>query len=290
MPASIIRRAFEVCAQLGIKHLRLTGGEPTIHREFDSILAEATSRGFKVGLVTNGLRFLRMAGVELLLKQLSRCWVSAYGPTAAIHSHIGGELAPSFSEVLSRVGEWTQGGHAIGVSVLLKPGSAMESAGLLERALATGVRRLRFIPMQPDGRGVRYFAGDWSEWPEELAQLFQRLRNTSLCEEFQEITLNDPFDLAARFPDKMDSCFLRRRRMWSVVPTGDVYPCCFAAYETKRKLGNIMEDDIIRRLQGKLPLAERVPPCRAFSRSFWPGIPGKLVSCPVSHIALRARG
>ena len=81
MPIPTVIRAFEIFSALGIQDIRLTGGEPTMHPRLDAIISEAIRCGFGVGLVTNGVRLLQMSNPDGLLSQLSRCWVSIYGPS-----------------------------------------------------------------------------------------------------------------------------------------------------------------------------------------------------------------
>lgn len=289
MPLTTVIHAFGIFSTLGIQDIRLTGGEPTIHPQFDVIVAKALDHGFRVGLVTNGVRLLKMPKPEGVLMRLSRCWVSAYGPSEEIHTHISKCLAPSLGTLIKRIGTFTQTGYAVGLSVLLTPGSTSAVPELLNRASSAGIRRLRFIPVQPDGRGADRLSYDWSTWPQELPKLYKTLRNDPLTKRFEVLTLNDVFDFASRFPREVASCLLHHRRMWSVVPNGDIYPCCFTAYETKRKLGNIMNKGIVDQLQAKFTASDENPPCRAFDDSFWPGIPQGSGTCPISNISLKTK-
>jgi len=54
---SIIKQAKEV---IGIDHVAFTGGEPTLHPQFDQILAVVSTNGLKTSFVTNGWNFQKI--------------------------------------------------------------------------------------------------------------------------------------------------------------------------------------------------------------------------------------
>lgn len=64
--------------KIGIDHIDLSGGEPTLHPDFLEILDYTTSLGLKVSCVTNGQRLSRMSFAERCTK-LSDVLVSIHG-------------------------------------------------------------------------------------------------------------------------------------------------------------------------------------------------------------------
>src|SRR3989304_477611 len=45
------------CVEMGVRGIELTGGgEPTIHKQFAEVIEAINERGFKWGLITNGVR------------------------------------------------------------------------------------------------------------------------------------------------------------------------------------------------------------------------------------------
>jgi len=102
---------------------------------------------------------------------------------------------------------------------------------------------------------------------------------------FDILTLNDPFDLGGRFIRGPDSCLLHSRRMWSVVPNGDIYSCCFNVYQEAHKVGSVADPRVADLLSAwALPVPEC--PCRAFEESYWQNARPRGVTCPISAISV----
>lgn len=285
----IFERALLTLRSVGINDIRLTGGEPTVHPLFDKVVVWLQQRKFDIGITTNGVRFVEGPISAALLSGVRRCWVSIYGPTAHLHSKIGGVRAADFDALLGWVGNCAREGIAIGISVLLIPGQLGYATDLLSHALVKGVRRLRFIPLQPDGRGQFMKIGnDWSAWPHELKALLHNLRNHALAKEFEVITLNDLFDLNGRYGSPEASCLLIGRRMWAIGPTGEVYPCCYTYGERGRAVGNIFDPGIVDVLSRRAPLTAGMAPCRALAPGYWQNVTDSDVTCPISKVEVKA--
>lgn len=286
MSEQVFERALSVFRHsLGVLDFRLTGGEPTVHPHFRDIVAVLHAHQCRVRLITNGKRLYGNPDMTKLLKSLDSCWVSAYGTTPQQHMTIGGSQALPLETLETWVGELTRRGHAIGVSILLNPGDAAHVLSALDRLQAAGVRRVRLLPAQPDGRGASLY--DWRLWPAEIQDIFALLRQSSAPAQFDVLQFNDAFDLAAQYANGSQSCLLHHRTMWSLVPDGDLYSCCFNAYDDRHRVGHIMDPRIMERLATWRVTDLRVP-CRALVPDFWAGGTQLETSCPISHIQFAA--
>ncbi|MBQ7849914.1 MAG: radical SAM protein [Clostridia bacterium] len=68
----------------GVTHITLSGGEPTLHPDFNRILKHCASLGLQAGLLSNGDTFHRMENVERFFADVPRDCVQI---TTALHSH-----------------------------------------------------------------------------------------------------------------------------------------------------------------------------------------------------------
>lgn len=279
-------RAERLMVRFNIHDFRLTGGEPTTHPEFRGILDRLARAGHKLGLTTNGAHLLAASDAEAILCALDRCWVSAYGPTDALHARVGGGRAPKLGDLLAWIGGITQGDFPVGLSVLVTPGESHLVSGLVARAAEAGVRRLRLIPLQPDGRAQAISPPTWSNWPRELSALAELLRRHPCRHGFTELTLNDPFDTDARYGERSASCLLNGRRMWAIGSRGDVYPCCFTAMDARARLGSVWDEGIENVLLSNAVVLGGLPPCRALAPGYWTMPDPERVSCPIGKIDL----
>ena len=281
MELEVVVRALEVFEQLGIFDIRLTGGEATIHPEFNRIVEEAHDREFRMRLLSNGLNLLRSGDSLAWLDQVAHTWVSLYGPDAESHKEVSGRTAPAMENIIECISGLVAEGHSVGLSVAILPGTVGKVQRLLDDVSKAGIRKIRLIPIQPDGRARTALRCDWSSWEQQIRSLYEELCETAQSQRFEVFSLNDPFDLGNR-QSGGQSCLLHKRAMFSVVPNGEIYPCCFTAYERGRSICNVLDKDPANQLADWCKIGVGTTPCRAFEASFWEDVKPRRVSCPIS--------
>jgi len=286
MPLETFDLALNLCCQLGIEDVSLAGGEPTIHPKFGLMVREVAQRGLRARLITNGISLIRRDQLENTLRYLDMCWLSVYGPTEAVHQSVSRGQSLPLCELVETVGKFTRKGYMIGVSVLITPDSIDHIGDFLDVAESKGVRRVRLLPLQPDGRATVEMNYSWETWPGDLSALRRKLRSDRR-EQFEILTMNSPFAQEDWEVEGRASCLLNNRRLWSVVPDGDVFTCCFTAFEEEHRVGNVHEDDLADRLArwtlDSIPHA----PCKGVTDEFWNlGANGR-VRCPLTSVGLK---
>lgn len=280
MPMDVVESALDLLRDLGIEDLRLTGGEPTIHPDLDLIVTKAHAQGFRLGMTSNGTRLLRGHDGRKVLSKLSRCWVSLYGASSANHSDVSGRPERTFHDTIERVGELAGRGCPIGLSVLASPFDVTDVDTLITSSYAAGVRRLRILPMQPDGRG-RLLGIDWSAWPDQVRGMARIMQTHPLSSHFDVLTINDPFDIADRFHDGSPSCLLGSRSLLAITPDGWVYPCCFTVYSQAQRLGSVLDRATAARLRARAIVGRPPSPCHGLQPSFWRNAKAQTITCPI---------
>lgn len=283
MTSSTFQRALSVLTQLGISDIRFTGGEPTIHPEFQQLVKIAHEQGFQVGLVSNGWAISKNWWNQEFLSQLSRCWISLYGVTPDSHAAVAGRRRSEaeFQSILQAVGNMSKDSPRIGIGVSLTPKSTSGVREFLNRAKSFGIRRVRFLPLQMTGRAVSEFSVD-TAFRSEMLALFREMRQWNEIDDFVSVSLNNMHNLDSTKDVGMKTCLLGGRRMPSIVPNGDVYRCCYNAYSTPDLLCNISDFD-----QCISALSEPQPPnsCQAFEQQDPTWI---CQSCPISKVSIES--
>ena len=66
MPEETAFRLLDMAGELGIRHVSLIGGEPTVYEPLGRVVVHATSLGIACGLITNGVRLSDPAYLEAL--------------------------------------------------------------------------------------------------------------------------------------------------------------------------------------------------------------------------------
>jgi molybdenum cofactor biosynthesis enzyme MoaA len=283
MTVDAFRQTVDTFSNQGVSDFRLTGGEPTIHPEFESFLDFIGSKGLAPRLITNGIRLMQMRFPESVLARTSRCWISVYGLCSKQHRAIGGCRSRPLEEVLEFVGTQNKTGYWVGVSALLTEVSLDSLKAFVSMATKYGVRYLRFLFGEPSGRALSSHAifahGD--DVRERAREIFDYLRSAVPANAFDFLSLNDPFDLGSTAESAHASCMLATRRMWSVSPEGHIYSCCFNIYDSAHLVRGGMSSVTMSNSDA---LNIYAPRCKALNADWW-GTSGS-TTCPISAMVL----
>lgn len=134
--------------------LVLTGGEPTLRADLAQCGREFSQRGFRWGMVTNGLAMTPKLWEELIAAGLSSLTVSLDGLEEA-HNALRGNVH-SFSKSLATLRLAAATPHLVfDAMTIVTPASIGDLEPLRELLVATGVRRWRLDQVFPKGRAVQ---------------------------------------------------------------------------------------------------------------------------------------
>jgi len=149
-------RLLPLLKDLGIRKVRLTGGEPTLHPHLLGMVGLLTSLGFEeTALTTNGFRLAKMAG-ELKALGLTRVNVHLDSLDPSTFDRMSGTKG-LFDRVLSGIQEAREAGLSPKLNAVLMKG---ENDGELEDFLEFSHREeveVRFIELMPTGTNDQEF-------------------------------------------------------------------------------------------------------------------------------------
>lgn len=135
--------------------IRLSGGEPTLHPEFDRILTAATNYEALVSIFTNGCWPDHNKLVSLLRRHrnIAGVLVSLHGARAATHEAFTG-IKGSFDETLTNVQRALDAGIVVALCMVLTRANADELEEIVDLAQRLGVQHIAFNryvgPSQPE--------------------------------------------------------------------------------------------------------------------------------------------
>ena len=99
LPLDVVERILEEAKTLNFRHLTFTGGDPTVYKYFDELLARVAAHGYRFSFVTNGYNFASSHKKILpYLASLEQITFSLDGATEATHGALRGQH--SFKKVL----------------------------------------------------------------------------------------------------------------------------------------------------------------------------------------------
>jgi MoaA/NifB/PqqE/SkfB family radical SAM enzyme len=129
--------------QHGFDYLSLTGGEPTLHPEFQKILSMAMSAGYQVGFVTNGWNFVDIyAQMPDLLSKTSGINFSLDGAKESTHDTL--RRQGSYRHVMQAVSICTVKDIPFTFNTVITARNYVEIEELVELTVKLGSRGIRF--------------------------------------------------------------------------------------------------------------------------------------------------
>jgi pyrroloquinoline quinone biosynthesis protein E len=142
-------RAFAEAAALGVVHVGLTGGEPTLHPDLEQIVAGAAAAGLYVHLVTAGTTLARAGLAALRERGLRSVQLSVQDARAEASDRIAG--TQSFEKKLAFADAVRAEGLPLTLNVVLHRHNLERVEALIELARRLGAERLELANAQYDG-------------------------------------------------------------------------------------------------------------------------------------------
>jgi pyrroloquinoline quinone biosynthesis protein E len=216
-------RTFGEARALGVVHVGLTGGEPTLRRDLPEIVSAAAAADLHVHLVTAGLPLGADGLAELARAGLGSVQLSVQDAEAAASDRIAG--APSFERKLAFARAVRELGLPLTLNVVLHRHNLERVGALVALARELGARRLELANAQYHGWALRNRAS--------LLPTREQLRGAAAALERERAKGRDlelVFVLADYFAERPKPCMGGwGRKSLVVTPSGRVLPCHGAA-------------------------------------------------------------
>jgi len=242
LPLEIIEKILAEMRTWKVRMLRITGGEPTIHRRFHEILEACARDSLSVAINTNGiysaqlLSYLRTAPIAVFL-------VSIDGLERHNDAIRG---AGTFAAAMNACCELAAAGQHVMISMHVGRSNRQDVAGLIQLAAESGVD-VKISSLRPIGRARDELPGELIR-PEEYLDVVRQI--VHLRRWFPDTTILTDFDIIAGSPPDDDcrrnpggaSC-KAGRTMVNVNYDGRIYPCgFFHTGEGEFSAGNVYDD------------------------------------------------
>ena len=130
----------------------LTGGEPTVFSDFDSLIQVFRDTGMTNYVVTNGQS---EDGVDTVIRNrdvVSRASISLEGPNADINDRVRGR--GSFEKTTNAIRRYKEAGFAVDLRFVLQDDNAPLLDEIFEFGESLGVPHLRFSTLHPVEKAI----------------------------------------------------------------------------------------------------------------------------------------
>lgn len=237
--------------ELKIPLLIMSGGEPLLRKDFFLIAERASTNGIKLALSTNGTLITKDVAKKLKDLKFSYIGISLDSPYPEWHDYFRG-VKGAFNMTVNGIKNALVEGLNVGLRFTITAKNIAHLDDYFKLAESLGVNRITFYHISASGR-AKDLDKSWLYTPEQYAKFMDKLIEYAKKYEGKieiETTLGtfdgiyiasklakneDEFNNFLKFVETTGGC---GRKMISIYPNGDVYPCQFIDFI---RLGNVRE-------------------------------------------------
>ncbi len=174
LPVELFETAVREARPLGLRGVKLTGGEPLLHPQFLRLLEIVRREELRLVVETNGLLCTPLIAAEIAQSHRPFVSVSIDGADAATHEWVRG-VAGSFDAACQAVRHLAAAGLGPQVIFSVMRGNADQVEAMVRLAESLGAASVKFNVVQPTARGEKLHQADEALDVEELIALGHRV-------------------------------------------------------------------------------------------------------------------
>ncbi|MDQ7982484.1 radical SAM protein [Paraburkholderia sp. SARCC-3016] len=149
LPLTVARSILDEAHANQCMRIRFSGGEPTLHPQFDEIVQYAGSLGFRIEVFTNGSRITPERALRFAQNGVRTMLVSMHGDEQQHNQFAAHKNA--YSQAMRAMELALENGIAVVAETLVCAENIEGLERMVERLNSLGVRRIAFMPYVPFG-------------------------------------------------------------------------------------------------------------------------------------------
>ncbi len=231
------RRVLDQAAELGVLQVSFSGGEPTVRRDLEALIAHAAGLGLYSNLITAGVLLDRARLDALIEAGLDHLQLSIQDSDAANADRIGGYKGGHVKKLaLGRM--VTEAGLPLTINAVMHRQNLEHLAAIIDLAVEMGARRLEVAHVQYYGWALRNRAAlmptrEEAEGSVEVVKAaIERLKGVLAIDYVVP-------DYYARYPKPCMGGWAKQNL--NVTPSGKVLPCHAAETITTLRFDNVRD-------------------------------------------------
>ena len=245
IPIDHLKRTILEAGTLGLRSVKLTGGEPLLYREIAELLHFLAAAGIAVIVETNGtlldngiletLKFCNISGISV---SLDAC-------IPEVHDGLRG-VKGSFQRPLSGLRRLSEYGFDFQIIMTLQRTNRAELPGMISLCKELGAGSLKINPLMPCGRGKEVFKRKQNLAFGELIQLYRMTEEEWSSERDLEIIFDLPVALRSiRDIKRRGIVECRIMNILGILANGDFSICGIGQTSDALRMGNIQRDSVV---------------------------------------------
>lgn len=152
LPVELFEAAVEEAKPLGLSSVKWTGGEPTVHPDFQRLLEVQKKNGLVGQVETNGMEVTSALARLMAESGVTHVAVSLDGTVAETHDAVRG-VQGAYGRALKGIRNLAEAGFNPQIIMTLMRENVKQMEELLELAQKLGAGSVKFNPVQPTLRG-----------------------------------------------------------------------------------------------------------------------------------------
>jgi SynChlorMet cassette radical SAM/SPASM protein ScmF len=238
-----VEKAIREAKPLGLRSVKLTGGEPTLHPQFREIVRLISKFGLDIIIETNGT--LIDADLADFLKQQRVCFISVSldGATADVHDALR-MVKGSYDQALTGIQALVQAGFRPQMICTLHRGNVSQIVDIVALANISGCGSVKFNHVQSVGRGERY-AEEQGLKLAEIVQIYRHVDNELALNSKIPIYFDIPFafyDIKKLLDSSLGRCTVLN--ILGMLSSGELSLCGIGEMISELVFGNIWTNDL----------------------------------------------
>jgi SynChlorMet cassette radical SAM/SPASM protein ScmF len=239
-----VRKAIREARPLGLRSVKLTGGEPTLHPQFRELVTLIDEAELKIVIETNGtLIDDALAGFLKQTSHVSFISVSLDGVTAETHEALRG-VAGSYEWALNGIKALVAVGFQPQIICTLHRGNVSQVADIVALAEELGCGSVKFNIIQEMGRGEQ-FAEEQGLGVAKIIQLHWRVESELVPQNELRIHFDIPFafyPIAKLLHDSLSRCAILT--ILGLLASGELSLCGVGVTVPELIYGHVERDDL----------------------------------------------
>ena len=241
--------------ELKVPLILFTGGEPLMRGDLLKLAQYAKDEGIRIALSTNGTLITKEIASKLVEVGFTYIGVSLDSINSEFHDKFRG-VEGAFAKTILGIRNAIDAGLDVGLRFTLTSMNINEVSSYIEFALSLGIRRITFYHLSASGRAQR-LSRDWWYTPPQYVKFMDdlikyakdytgKIEIETTLGSFDGVYIalklaknKEDLDNYLRFVESTGGC---GRKIISIYPNGDVYPCQFIDF---MKLGNVRERKLV---------------------------------------------
>lgn len=245
LPVDLLRHAVEQALPLGLKGIKWTGGEPTLHPEFPALLDLQAGFGLRGRVETNGLLVTAALAAKMRDSGVDGVSVSLDGASAVTHDAIRG-VPGCFHQTLEGIRCLVAAGYRPELIFTLQRLNTHELPDFFLLAEQSGAGNVKLNIVQPLLQGAELAEQNETLSIVELLRLAERVRTEWSGRHTIPIDLDLPpaFRPLGRFVSGQEGGVCDILQILGILPRGDYALCGIGEHVAELSLGQVTQESL----------------------------------------------